>query len=257
MPKSDLPFGSEFSPNQIDLPTVLNLIAQYSGNKNNFEKVIKDTFFKDNKTSERNKQKLAMNLRLSLKAYQIIDDNMRFTAFGESLNLLRDSGKKLYAELAKHILLNLHGLTLVQCVQDMEASGEKVNLVKLRAWLQERGIHFPRGGKHPSMMRLWLEKAGVFAKRWRVNEAKLTELAGIGSEELDALAQLTPEQKAFVKALVNQGEQAAYFSNDIERLASAAYGIKFNEKMLPKTVLYPLRDAGYLTLERGGSIPKK
>jgi site-specific DNA-methyltransferase (cytosine-N4-specific) len=66
---------------------------------------------------------------------------------------------------------------------------------------------------------------------------------------------LTPEQKAFVKSLVNQGEQASYFSNDIERLASAAYGVKFNEKMLPKTVLYPLRDAGYLTLERGSKAP--
>lgn len=255
MPKSDLPFGSEFSPNQIDLPTVLELIAQHPGDKVGFEKVIKDTFFKDNITSERNKQKLAMNLRLGLKAYQIIDDDIRFTDFGELLYQLRDAGGKLYAELAKHILLNLHGLTLVQCIQDIEASGERVDLVKLREWLQERGIHFPRGGKHPSMMRLWLEKAGVFAKGWRVNEARLIELTGIASEELDALAQLTPEQKAFIKSLVSQGEQESYFSNDIEQLASATYGVKFNEKMLPKTVLYPLRDVGYITLERGTKSP--
>ena len=89
--------------------------------------------------------------------YQIIDDDIRFTDFGKLLYQLRDAGGNLYAELAKHILLNLHGLTLVQCVRDMEASGERVDLVKLREWLQERGIHFPRGGKHPSMMRLWLE----------------------------------------------------------------------------------------------------
>ena len=255
MPKSDLPFGSEFSPNQIDLPTVLELIAQHPGDKDGFEKVIKDAFFKDNQTSERNKQKLAMNLRLSLKAYQIIDDDIQFTDFGGSLYQLRDAGEKLYTELARHILLNLHGLTLVQCVQDMEASGEKVDLVRLREWLQERGIHFPRGGKHPSMMRLWLEKAGVFAKGWRVNEARLIELTGIASEELDVLAQLTPEQKAFIKALVNQGEQESYFSNEIEQLASATYGVRFNEKMLPKTILYPLRDAGYITLERGTKSP--
>jgi hypothetical protein len=55
--------------------------------------------------------------------------------------------------------------------------------------------------------------------------------------------------------LVNQGEQDFYFSNDIEQLASATYGVKFNEKMLPKTVLYPLRDAGYITLERGTKTP--
>jgi hypothetical protein len=165
MLKSDLPFGSEFSPNQIDLPTVLELIAQHTNDKEGLEKAFKETFFKANKTSERNKQKLAMNLRLSLRAYLIIDDNIQLTEFGQLLYRLRDEDEKLYTELAKHILLNLHGLTLVQCVQDMEASGEKIDLVKLRQWLEERGIHFPRGGKHPSMMRLWLEKAGVFTQK--------------------------------------------------------------------------------------------
>jgi len=256
MPKSDLPFGSEFSPNQIHLPKVLNFINQCSsGDKESFEEILKETFFKENKTSERNKQKLAMNLRLSLKAYQLIDDDIQFTDLGALLYKCRDNIEKLYAELAKHILINLHGLTLVQCVRDMQAAGEQVNLIKLREWLQERGIHFPRGGKHPSMMRLWLEKAGVFSKQWRVNEARLNELSGISPDELDALAQLTTEQKAFVKALVNQGEKETYFSNDIEKLASATYGVKFNEKMLPKTVLYPLRDAGYIKLERGTKSP--
>lgn len=230
MPKSDLPFGSEFSPKQIDLPSVLEIIAQYQGDKDKLEDVLKNTFFKDNQTNERNKQKLAMNLRLSLKAYQIIDGSNCFTDFGKLLHRARKEQETLYSELAKHILLNLHGLTLVQCVQDMEASGEKVDLVKLREWLQERGIHFPRGGKHPSMMRLWLEKAGVFVQKWRVHETRLSELISATSEELDALAQLIPEQKAFIKALVNQGEQESYLSNDIERLASATYGVKFNEK---------------------------
>ena len=40
-------------------------------------------------------------------------------------------------------------------------------------------------------------------------------------------------------------------SNDIEKLAAATYGVPFNEKNLPKQVLYPLRDTGYIELERG------
>ena len=47
------------------------------------------------------------------------------------------------------------------------------------------------------------------------------------------------------------GGGGLHFSNDIETLATATYGILFNEKNLPKQVLYRLRDAGYLTLERG------
>lgn len=255
MQKSDLPFGSEFSPNQIDLPTVLDLIDRCSGDKDALEEALKDTYFRENSTDERNKRKLAMNLRLSLKAYGIIDDAICFTDFGSVLYGHRGSTERLYAELAKHILLNLNGLTFIQCIQDMQAAGEKVDLNKLREWLKERGIHFPRGGKHPSMMRLWLEKAGVFSSQWRINEARLNELSGVSSDELDILAQLTPEQKAFIKALANQGERDTHFSNDIEKLASATYGIKFNEKMLPKTVLYPLRDAGFITLERGTKSP--
>jgi hypothetical protein len=255
MPKSDLPFGSEFSPNQIDLNTLLEIIAQHPPDKDSLEYSFKEAFFKDNKTSERNKQKLAMNLRLSLKAYQIIDDEIQFTDFGNMLFNLRNDPDELYRQLAKHILFYLHGLTLVQCVQDIQASGEKVDLLLLREWLVERGIHFPRGGKHPSIMRLWLEKAGVFTKKWIVNETILNDITGISQDELDILAQFSFEQKAFIKAFVNQWKSDGSFSNDIEKLASATYGIKYNEKMLPKTILYPLRDAGYITLERSTKSP--
>jgi site-specific DNA-methyltransferase (cytosine-N4-specific) len=47
----------------------------------------------------------------------------------------------------------------------------------------------------------------------------------------------------------------SYFSNDIEKLASAVFGIRFNEKNLPKQVLYPLENAGYITLTRGTKKP--
>lgn len=255
MKKSDLPFGSEFSPNQIDLPGALELAKQYEGDKNEFESKVKHTFFINNKTSDYNKRKLAMNLRLSMKAYGIINNDLCLTDFGNWLYNIRNDTEILYQALAKHILVNLNGLTLVQCIQDMEAAGEKIDLVTLRHWLEKRGIHFPRGGKHPSMMRLWLEKAGVFRTRWEINEEKLREIVCIDTDELDVLAQLSPEQRAFLKAFINMGGAEPRYSNDIEKLATVTYGIKFNEKMLPKLVLYPLRDAGYIYLERGTKLP--
>lgn len=88
-----------------------------------------------------------------------------------------------------------------------------------------------------------------------MDEVKLSEISGISLTELEILAQMIPEQKAFLKALVNLEEKDKILSNDIERLSSTIYGVKFNEKLLPKTVLYPLRDAGYITLERGTKLP--
>ena len=251
MQRSDLPFGSEFSPSQIDLANVLELAKQSNGDWKAFEWAVRRAYFEGHNTDEYNKNKLANNTKLGMIAYGLIDRNANLTLLGEQLYSAREDKAELYRVLARHILLNLNGVALIQSVQDIQAAGEKVDLVKLREWLEQRGVHFPRGGKHPSIMRLWLEKAGVFVQGWLVNEARLQELLGVSAEEIDALSLLSAEQKAYLRALANTGSKGPFLSNDIERLASATYGVKFNEKNLPKTVLYPLRDAGYISLERG------
>ncbi|MRR21339.1 hypothetical protein EG827_14285, partial [bacterium] len=139
---------------------------------------------------------------------------------------------------------------LVTCILDMQSGGLTVNLVTLREELDRRGVHFPRGGKHPSIMRLWLEKAGIFTSGYRVNEAVLEDLMGMTKPEIEALVTLTTQQSAFLRAFASVGSDDVP-SNEIEMLAREAYGVTFNEKSLPKDVLYPLEKAGYITLKRG------
>ena len=255
MPKSDLPFGSEFSPSQVKLPQLLDFAKKYSGDWKALENAVYSTYFKNNKTSEYNKRKLANNTKLGMIAYGLIDRDANLTELGTKLFAVRKDQNSLYQELGRHILLNLHGATLVQCVQDMQAGGETVDLLKLRTWLEERGITFPRGGKHPSIMRLWLEKARVFTDGWIVDEHKLQFLMGATAKELEALMQLDTAQRAFLKTLANMDGGRSYPSNEIEKLASATYGVKFNEKNLPKSVLYPLEETNFIKLERGTKAP--
>ena len=66
-------------------------------------------------------------------------------------------------------------------------------------------------------------------------------------------SEFSPAQSAYLKALANMDGGGPHTSNGIEALAAAVYGVAFNEKNLPKQVLYPLRDAGYIELERGTS----
>ncbi|MBI2195130.1 MAG: restriction endonuclease [Planctomycetes bacterium] len=252
MKHSDLPFGSEFSPSQIALPVVLDLANRFGGDWRAFEAAVHDQYFKDYDTSEYNRRKLANNCKLGMIAYGIIDRGARLTEFGWKLLSLCGHEETLYAELARHILLKLHGLTLVQTIQDIETRQESVDLKKLREWLEERGIHYPRGGKHPSMMRLWLERARIFAKgSWRIDENQLEQVLGIPSVEVDLLAGLPAEQNAFLKTLANMGSPGPFRSNELERLAALTYGVKFDEKALPKKVLYPLQKVGYIDLVRG------
>ena len=249
--KSDLPFGSEFSPSQIDLAHVLELATLHGGNWRAFENAVRSAYFEGHATSGYNRGKLANNTKLGMIAYGIIDRDANLTGFGRELIALKDDEPALYQCLAKHILLSLHGMTLINCIQDMVAAGEVVSLTTLREGLAARGVHYPSGGKHPSMMRLWLAKAGVFVgNRWQVDPHRVEDILGLNPDEFAILADFTPEQRAFLRALANTGTTAPLPANEIVKLAAVTYGVKFPEKSLPKLVLNALEEAGYITSEK-------
>ena len=254
MKKSDLPFGSEFSPSQIELPHVLKLADEHAGDSHSFEAAVRVKYFDSHGFGGQagsNRCKLANNTKLGMIAYGIIKRDAKLTEFGEELLKLAHDKPKLYEALAKHILLNLNGMTMVRCIQDMVVAGKVVNLTTLRDGLKERGVHFPRGGKHPSIMRLWMTKAGVIVgNRWRVDPLRIKDLLGLNLDEFEVLANFTTEQRAFVRALANVGTLKPQPANEIARLASATYGVKFPEKSLPKLVLNALVDAGYITAKK-------
>jgi hypothetical protein len=253
---SDIPFGPQFSPNQVDLPVLLELAIQKGGDRRGFEKAIRTRYFEKRSASAYNKNKLANNAALGMIAYGIIDRQASLTDLGEQLYKAKGDPQTLYGLLGRHILLKLRGLDLVQTAEDMRAHGERFALGTFRARLAERGIRVPRGAVHMSSMRLWLEKAGVvISQDWRVDYARLEELVGATQTEIDMLATLTKEQKAYMKALANTGTPGPHRSNEIEKMASLLYGIKFDEKNLPKQVLYPLEAAGYVKLARGTKAP--
>lgn len=256
MKRSDLPFGSEFSPSQIDLSEVLSIAEKRSGDWRAIEADIRKKYFDSHATSDYNRRKLANNCKLGMIAYGVLTREGALTELGQELLACKAKPAKLYEHLARHILLSLQGLPLLQTVQDMQAHGEEVSLNKLREWLSERGIHFPSGGKHPSIMRLWLEKAGVVSsKGWDTDRKRLKEVLGLPMETLDQLSMLTVEQRAFLKTLSNMGLDRDHASNEVAKLAAATYGVKFDEKNLPKQVLYPLSDEGFLEMERGTKKP--
>jgi site-specific DNA-methyltransferase (cytosine-N4-specific) len=250
--RASLPFGSEFSPSQIDLRRTLELIDLHEGNQAALQAAILTEYFSNHggtgPNAAKNRGTLAMNSRLGLKAYGIIDDIARFTSFGRRLFDLRTDQRALHETLARHILLNLHGMALVQCIRDMIAGGEDVDLNTLRPALAERGVDYPSGGKHPSMMRLWLAKSGIFVgSRWQIEDIRLQEVLGTDSAMYRELSKFTTEQRAFLRALANTGITQPQPANEIVKLAAATYGVRFPEKSLPKLVLNALVDAGYIT----------
>lgn len=106
-------------------------------------------------------------------------------------------------------------------------------------------------------MRLWLAQAGIFdpsisggSRLYQVDQARLNGILGIGLDEIDRLTALTGEQRAFLRALVRIAEPDPHVANKVADLATALYSAQFNHKELPKTVLFPLRDLGYIEVTK-------
>ena len=88
--KSDLPFGSEFSPSQIDLRRVLELAKEHGGDWPAFEAAVRAAWFDDHDTNDYNRGKLANNTKLGMIAYGIIDRDAALTALGRELLALAE-----------------------------------------------------------------------------------------------------------------------------------------------------------------------
>ena len=81
--KSDLPFGSQFSPAQIDLVRVLDLLETHGGATPEFtEAILREYFSTHAKGNPMQQRELAKNVRLALRGYGIIAGDDHPTAFG-------------------------------------------------------------------------------------------------------------------------------------------------------------------------------
>jgi site-specific DNA-methyltransferase (cytosine-N4-specific) len=106
-------------------------------------------------------------------------------------------------------------------------------------------------------MRLWLAQAGIFdasakggQRLYKVDQMRLQEILGIGLDVIDNLTQLNAAQRAFLRALTRIAEPDPFVANKVADLASTLYAVEYNHKELPKSVLFPLRDLGYIEVTK-------
>lgn len=240
-----MPFGKQFSPIQIDLAEVLEMAHASAGNCTAFETKVLTRYFVDRPTSQ---EKLAMNTRIAMQQYGLLDDTCRLTQVGERLYDLRADSVGLHEEFARHILLRLHGSQLVQAVQVLSARGVSLTAGTIAEQLEMMGVDAGgRSGEKLNPMRLWLERAGVFPHDWAVDTSAFERLLGIATDTVDALAGLSPEQRAYLMALASLPNPSdSRSSADVARLAERQSAVRYDVKQLPKKVLFPLQDAGLI-----------
>jgi hypothetical protein len=186
-----------------------------------------------------------------MAAYGVIDDHARLTELGKELYRVRNVEKTLYRTFAKHLLLKVSGVVLIDTLRDMQRAGETPTLPSIREALEERGVHTSTAGKSISLLRAWLAKAGLFRSQWVPNSSVYFNLLGKTEPEIAALATLTGGQKAVLRMLAALGP-GHYDSSDLRKNTEKAYTVRLNEKQFPNDVLYKLRDLNYVKLSKKG-----
>ncbi|MGB2774707.1 MAG: hypothetical protein WBF31_20535, partial [Anaerolineae bacterium] len=194
--KSEIPFGAQFSPNQVDLPRLLGIMTSAIGSRSQITQAIRDEFFASH--AENQRWKLADNTVLALRAYKLLDDEgARPTPLALELYGLVDNPEAMYERFARHLLTDLRGTAVVETLAAMQVAGGEISLHTLGKGLEQRGMHVPRGAVHLSSLRLWLAKAGIFDEKvssgprlYEVNHGRLKQVLGVSLDVIDQLTQL-------------------------------------------------------------------
>lgn len=256
---SEIPVGTQFSPNLIDLGEFIKAIIAHSGDKPKQEEAIwkPPVNLRKQSSSEKSRRTRSLPLEAAIQ-YGILDSNYAATDLCRKLSGLDE--EELYEEFSRHILLNLGGLRVVEAAQQMKEDGLKITGDTLAAYLTDQGFNVIVHNTAINSLRMWLSMSGLFPRRgnnpWEVDAVVKERLSGLSDTTMTALVGLTEDQRAFTLALCRVSQTAngnEFKAADVRSHAEAIAGRRFDRANLPKTFLEPLRDAGLINYSSGGT----
>lgn len=258
MEKKTLPYGTQFTPNQIDIMKLLKVIEANEGvTGKDFTTELEKTFFKKNAADSR--KAMAANCRQSLVSYGILEEGggTVISEFGKRLIGL-STIDEVYGEIASFLLRELNGMVLIEAIRSLKRSGLKIkNETVIDQVNYLLGSDLIGSGNNVQSAKLWLEKANVLSG-WNINESKVQKIIGMTEEEMQLIRLLTPEQYYFLRTLCNVNSNKYLKGAEVRELAEATYHILISPKTIAPAVILPLVkekliDAKKPTNGRGGA----
>jgi hypothetical protein len=264
-----LPTANEFSPRQVKLRVLLALIETGRKDRDAIAESVRQRFYKHSVKKQKNPEKRraiqrtrAYNALLGAEQYGLAEgEQTQLTALGKKL-LKTPSDEEMYRLLARQIIRNRHGLKVLVAVREMQEGGLKVNKQSLQVHLEQHwGFDLPRGTLHHLKLLQWLRETDVLPKRgYEVSASAVEKISGLSLEDAELWAELTAEQKAFLRALrkiaLLEGERDVPAKVVVDA-AIAEFGPIFKRTdRLAATVFKPLADpvVGWIrhTAPKGG-----
>jgi site-specific DNA-methyltransferase (cytosine-N4-specific) len=253
-------YGDQFGPDKTPLIELLRLCKSCEPDQAALQERLRITYFPGHGNAD-NSNKMAMNCRLSLKAYGLIEDvgarkdkKYNTTPLADELIKLHDEEDEaaMYKRFAVQIITELEGLTLLRLIENIRARGEQVSLEYLGEEMNDAlNIAIPPNSTYISTMVAWLAKAKVITPTgFSVNWDVVYDLINLDADLIDSLYTLTPEQKYFLLSMLNLNAEEYIPSNKIAQHTRSVYSIRVTTKNLVKDVLEPLESAGLIESQK-------
>lgn len=248
-------YGDQFEQSKTPLIDLLKICRDAETDLAAMQETIRAKYFPEHGSAD-NSNKMAMNCRLSLKAYGLIETNKEKGATEykvtpiatELIELAETEGEKaMFRRFAVHILTNLYGLTLLRLIENIRARGEQVSLEYLGEEMNDLGIKIAPNSTYISTMIAWLAKADVVTENgYSVNWDVVYELLKTDAELIDKLHELTLEQRFFMLSMLSLAATEFVPSNHIAKHTRSVYSVRLTSKNLVKDILEPLEAAGLI-----------
>jgi DNA modification methylase len=242
-----IPYTQQFAPEQTPLLRLLAIIRQHEGRASKLREAIGSAFFKRTKSPE----KMAKNTLIALRNYGILSSDCALTVFGARLLELQGDAKAVHEELAKHALLNLDGVMLVETLREMKQANMEFSLVSLTKELRQRGFDVSDNSSDLSGVLGWLRAAGVLAD-YDVVEEVYGRIVGSAPKTIDALKNLAPDQINFLRAMTALSVTDWTPYSGVVGHAEMLYPgqVSYNWKEIDRTILQPLSKAGFIEVRK-------
>lgn len=244
-----VPYTQQFSPQVTPLDRLLPILRSNAGNTPKLKKAIASAFH----SKSADPAKMAGNTLIALRYCGVLGTGDVLTDLGEQM--VQSQGATLdeaHRLLARHILLNLDGVTIVETLREMGSGGIKIDLKTLPGELKQRGFEVLSNSSDLSGVFGWLRKAGVLTG-YSINPSVYYSLIGTSAATLDALKDLNSEQVAFLKSMaaLNVREDWTEYTV-ITKHAEELYSgeISYNPKSVKSEILEPLQGRGFIDIKK-------
>ncbi|GMO25505.1 MAG: hypothetical protein Pg6A_12850 [Termitinemataceae bacterium] len=242
-----VPFTQQFTPEQTPMESLLILLENLENSPQELKVLIANNFFKGKADPE----KLAGNTIISLKIYGIITKENNLTDFGLELIANRNEIAKIYKIFAKHILVNMHGIEILETLREMKQAGLPIQLTTLPDELQKRGFKVKNNSSDLSGLFGWLRKAKIL-NDYDIDESVYESIVGIKIKTIESLMHLDQRQIGFLRAMVAMNVDDWVPYNNVCKYAENLFSgeIKYNWKNIMNDVLKPLQENDFIEIRK-------